>query len=100
MLRTNLKRNNMKTKLLKILRRFGRDRVTIYSVTTEESWRGKYVTGMSVGYSLPQYANIFSFGMTEEDVKKKAMRIFFETETWWRKEYKKYTRRYKYGKSI
>lgn len=91
----------MKTKLLKKLRRFGRDRVTIYSVTTEESWRGKYVTGMSIGYSKPQYAHLFSFGMTAEDVKKKAQKIFFETEMGWvRKEYKKYTRRYKYGKAI
>jgi hypothetical protein len=36
--------------------------------------------------------------MTEEDVKKKAEKIFFETEMGWvRKEYKKYTRKYKHG---
>ena len=88
----------MKVKLLKKLRREARSRVTIYSVTTVESWRGKYVTGMSIGYSLPQYANIFSFDMTKEDVMKKAEKIFFETEMGWvRKRYKKYTRRYKYG---
>lgn len=88
----------MKVKLLKKLRAEARSRVTIYSVTTEESWRGKYVTGMSIGYSKPQYAHIFSFDMTEEDVKKKAEKIFFETEMWWvRKKYKKYTRRYKHG---
>lgn len=88
----------MKTKLLKKLRAEARSRVTIYSVTTQESWRGKYVTGMSIGYSKPQYAHIFSFGMTEEDVKKRAEEIFFETEMGWvRKEYKKYTRRYKHG---
>jgi hypothetical protein len=88
----------MKVKLLKKLRQIARERVTIYSVTTEESWRGKYVTGMSIGYNLPQYAHIFSFGMTEDDVKKKAEKIFFETEMEWvRKRYKKYTRRYKYG---
>lgn len=87
----------MKVKLLKKLRAKARSRVTIYSVTTEESWRGKYVTGMSIGYSKPQYAHIFSFGMTEEDVKKEAEKIFFETEMGQvRKEYKKYTRRYKY----
>ena len=87
----------MKTKLLKKLRAEARSRVTIYSVTTQESWRGKYVTGMSFGYSKPQYAHIFSFGMTEEDVKKKAEEIFFETEMEWvRREYKKYTRRYKH----
>ena len=37
-------------------------------------------------------------GMTEEDVKKKAEEIFFETEMGWvRREYKKYTIRYKHG---
>lgn len=87
----------MKVKLLKKLRAEARSRVTIYSVTTEESWRGKYVTGMSIGYSKPQYAHIFSFGMTEEDAKKEAEKIFFETEMGWvHKKYKKYTRRYKY----
>ena len=89
----------MKVKLLKKLRSIARNRITIYSVTTEESWRGRYVTGMTIGYSKPQYAHIFSFGMTEEDVKKEAEKIFFETEMEWvRKEYKKYTRRYKHGK--
>ena len=88
----------MKTILLKKLRAVARSRVTIYSVTTTETWSGKYVTGMSYGYSKPQYAHIFSFGMTEEDVKKKAEEIFFETEMEWvRREYKKYTRRYKHG---
>ena len=88
----------MKVKLLKKLRSIARNRVTIYSVTTEESWRGMFITGMSIGYSKPQYANIFSFGMTVEDVKKEAEKIFFETEMdWVRKEYKKYTRRYKHG---
>lgn len=88
----------MKVKLLKRLRCEARSRVTIYSVTTEESWKGQFVTGMSYGYSMPQYAHLFSFGMTEEDVKKKALKIFFETEMGWvRKKYKKYTRRYKHG---
>lgn len=37
--------------------------------------------------------------MTEEDVHKKAMRIFFETEMdWVREKYKKYTRKYRYGR--
>lgn len=88
----------MKVKLLKKLRAEARSRVTIYSVTTEETWRGRYVSRMSYGYSKPQYAHILSFDMTEEDVKKKVEKIFFETEMGWvRKEYKKYTRRYKHG---
>lgn len=88
----------MKTKLLKKLRAEARSRVTIYSVTREKCWRGEFVTGVAIGYSKPQYAHIFSFGMTEEDIKKKAEKIFFETEMGWvRKEYKEYTRRYKHG---
>ena len=88
----------MKVKLLKRLREQARNRVTINSVTTEETLSGKYVTGMSYGYSKPQYAHILSFDMTEEDAKKKVEKIFFETEMGWvRKEYKKYTRRYKHG---
>lgn len=91
----------MKVKLLKKLRSIARDRITIYSVTTEENWRGKFVTGMSIGYYLPQYSDIFSFGMTEEDVKKRAEEIFFETEMEWvREKYKKYTRRYKYERQM
>ena len=88
----------MKVKLLKKLREEARSRVTIYSVTREKNWRGEFVTGMSIGYSKLQYEHIFSFGMTEEDVKKEAEKIFFETEMGWvREKYKKYTRRYKYG---
>lgn len=67
----------MKTKLLKKLRYIGRNRVSIYSVTRTTTWRGEFVSGMSIGYSFPQYAHIWDFGMTEEDVRKKAMKIFF-----------------------
>ena len=89
----------MKTKLLKKLRDIGRNRVSIHSVTRTTTWRGEFVSGMSIGYSLPQYAHIWDFGMTEEDVHKKAMKIFFDTEMdWVRKEYKKYTRKYRYGR--
>ena len=88
----------MKVKLLKKLRAEARSRVTIYSVTREKGWSGEFITGVVIGYSKPQYEHIFSFGMTEEDVKKKAEKIFFETEMGWvRKKYKKYTRRYKHG---
>lgn len=88
----------MKTKLLKKLRNIGRNRVSIISVTRTTNWRGEFVTGMSIRYSLPQYANIWDFGMEEEDVHNKAMKIFFQTEMEWvRKNYKKYTRKYRYG---
>lgn len=85
----------MKTKLLKKLRAIGRNRVSINSVTWTTTWRGRFVSGMSIGYSFPQYAHIWDFGMTEEDVHEKAMKIFFETEMdWFREKYKKYTRRW------
>ena len=85
----------MKVKLLKKLRYIGRNRVSIHSVTITTTWRGEFVSGMSIGYSLPQYAHIWDFGMTEEDVHKEAMKIFFETEKdWFREKYKKYTRRW------
>lgn len=90
----------MKTKLLKKLRNIGRHRVSINSVTRTTTWRGEFVTGMSIIYSLSQYSNIWDFGMTEEDVYKKAMEIFFETEMdWVRTKYKKYTRKYRYGRN-
>lgn len=62
----------MKTKLLKRLRRRGKNMVSIYSVTT---CRG-VVTGMSYGYSSPEYSDLFFLGDTEEDVRDKAMRIY------------------------
>ena len=46
--------------------------VNIYSVTT---CRG-VVTGMSYGYSSPEYSGLFFLGDTEEDVRDKAMRIY------------------------
>lgn len=46
--------------------------VNIYSVTT---CRG-VVTGMSYGYSSPEYSDLFFLGDTEEDVRDKAMRIY------------------------
>lgn len=64
----------MKTKLLKKLRRRGRGQVHIHSVTTQ----GGTVIGMAIGYSDDKYKGIFSFGNTEEIVKKKAERIYIE----------------------
>lgn len=46
--------------------------VNIYSVTT---CRG-LVTGMSYGYSSPEYSDLFFLGDTEDDVRDKAMRIY------------------------
>lgn len=85
----------MKTKLLKRLRREGRDMIHIHSVTTTTSWRGSIVTGMSYGYSSPEYAGLFSFGDTEEDVLNKAMRIYMEKEVQRRKLQREKSRRQK-----
>lgn len=85
----------MKVKLLKKLRNIGRNRVSINSVTRTTTWRGEFVSGISISYSLPQYANIWDLGMNEDDVYKKAIEIFFETEKdWVRGKYKKYTRKW------
>lgn len=66
----------MKTRLLKKLRAEGRNMVNIYSVTT---CRG-VVTGMSYGYSSPEYSDLFFLGDTEDDVRDKAMRIYIARE--------------------
>lgn len=72
----------MKTKLLRKLRNEGRNMINVYSITTT---RG-VVTGMSYGYSSPDYRNLFSLGDTEEEVREKAMRIYMEKEVKRRRE--------------
>ena len=64
----------MKTKLLKKLRRQGRRMIHIHSVTTS----GDLTIGMSIGYDEPEYSGLFELGDTEEDVLKKAERIYIE----------------------
>jgi hypothetical protein len=64
----------MKVRLLKKLRRRGQNQVHIHSVTTE----GDTVIGMSIGYDEDKYSGLFCFGNTEEEVKKKAERIYIE----------------------
>lgn len=88
----------MKTKLLKKIRNKGRSIITIYSTTTETSWRGSFCTGMSYGYTGDEYKGLFSFGDTENEVKEKAMNVFLQMEIEnIRKRYKKYCRKYKLG---
>lgn len=62
----------MKIKLLKKLRRRGRNQISIRSVTTE----GNTVIGMSIGYSDKKYSGLFGFGDTEEEVLKKAETLY------------------------
>ena len=86
----------MKTKLLKKLRTIGRNQINVYSVTRTTSWRGEFITGMRYGYHDDAYSGLFSFGNTEEDVRNKAMKIYFDNNMEWiREKYKKYSRKYK-----
>ena len=68
----------MKIKLLRRLRAIGREQITIYSVTTTTSLRGEFVTGMSYGYNDDAYKGLFTFGDTKEEIRDRAMRIYFE----------------------
>lgn len=88
----------MKVKLLKKIRNNGREIITIYSTTTETSWRGTYCTGMSYGFTGNEYKGLFSFGDTKEEVKEKAMNVYIKKEIEnIRKRYKKHSRKYKLG---
>ncbi len=62
----------MKAKLLKRLRKKGRNQIHIYSVTKMSS----VVVGMSIGYDEDKYSGLFSFGDTEDEVKKKAEHVY------------------------
>lgn len=62
----------MKTRLLRKLRRKGRNQIQILSVTTESN----RTIGMSIAYDDDKYSNLFNYDNTEEEVLKKAERIF------------------------
>ena len=64
----------MKVKLLKKLRRRGKDQVHIHSVTKQNG----IVIGMKIGYSDDIYSDLFGFGDTKEEVLKKAETIYIE----------------------
>ena len=82
----------MKVKLLKILRKIGRNKIKIYSFTTTNGT----VTGMKIGYDEDEYRGLFSFGDTEAVVKKKACKIYLETNIESiRKKYAKYSKKFK-----
>ena len=91
----------MKAKLLKKLREEGRNKVHISSTTTEKPrFSDEWINvGMSYSFNEPEYSDLFFLGDTEEDVKDRAMRIFFEKNMdSIREKYKKYTRKYKLNK--
>ena len=82
----------MKVKLLKILRKIGRNKIKIYSFTTTNGT----VTGMKIGYDEDEYRGLFSFGDTEAVVKEKACQIYLETNIESiRKKYAKYSKKFK-----
>jgi hypothetical protein len=82
----------MKVKLLKILRKIGRNKIKIYSFTTINGT----VTGMKIGYDEDEYRGLFSFGDTEAVVKEKACQIYLQTNIEAiRKKYVKYSKKFK-----
>ena len=82
----------MKVKLLKILRKIGRNKIIIYSFTTTNGT----VTGMKIGYDEDEYRGLFSFGDTEAVVKEKACQIYLQTNIESiRKKYAKYSKKFK-----
>jgi hypothetical protein len=64
----------MKCRLLKRLRRRGRNQITIHSVSKSDG----FVTGMSYGFDEDEYGSLFDIGDTAEEVKNKAARIYIE----------------------
>lgn len=91
----------MKAKLLKKLREEGRNKIHILSTTTEKRrFSDEWINvGMRYSFDEPEYSDLFFFGNTEEDVKDRAMRIFFEKNMdSIREKYKKHTRKYKLAK--
>lgn len=76
----------MKCKLLKRLRRVGRNKIDVYSITRH----GDTVTGMGYAFTGEEYSDLFELGMTEDEVRDKAARIYIENELpHLRKKYKK-----------
>lgn len=84
----------MKAKLLKKLRAEGRCQITILSITTTTTWRGEIVSGMSYSYNDDDYRGLFCIGDTADEVRDKAMKIYFQKNMdSIREKYKKYSRR-------
>lgn len=63
----------MKTRLLKQLRREGRCQIHIYSVRKDMDGT---VIGIRYGYSSDEYAHLWHFAMTPDELKSEAMKIY------------------------
>jgi hypothetical protein len=84
----------MKAKLLKKLREIGRSQITIQSVTTTTAWGEEFATSMSYSYNDDDYRGLFYFGDTVDEVRDRAMKIYFQKNMdSIREKYKKYSRK-------
>ena len=63
----------MRVKLLRRLRREGRCQINIYSVRKDMDGT---VVGVSYGCSSDEYANLWHFAMSPDDLKEEAARIY------------------------
>ena len=82
----------MKIKLLRKIRNIGSSQIEVYSISYEDG----ISVGMSVGMNNPIYSGLFMIGDTEQDVKNKAIKIYYkEHEYQIKKEYYKYSRKNK-----
>ena len=81
----------MKAKLLKKLRKKGRNQIDILSVTTTRMWGHEITTGIKYSYQSDEYANLFHIGLTEDEVKNMACKIFLNNNMdYFRQKYRKY----------
>lgn len=62
----------MKVKLLRKLRKEGRNQIHVYSVTRSRN----IVIGMSYGFNEDKYHGLFNLGDTEDEVLEKAAKIY------------------------
>lgn len=63
----------MKTKLLRRLRREGRCQIRVYSVRKDMDGT---VVGIRYGYNSDEYAHLWHFAMTSDELKSEAMKIY------------------------
>lgn len=63
----------MKTRLLKRLRGEGRDQIHVYSVRKDMAGT---VIGISYGCNSDEYAHLWHFAMTLDELKSEAMKIY------------------------
>lgn len=63
----------MKTKLLRRLRREGRCQIRVHSVRKDMDGT---VVGIRYGYNSDEYAHLWHFAMTSDELKSEAMKIY------------------------